>query len=78
MVTWDYHIILHVCGFSFKEIEIISVGIRAILDPRMRPFGLDNRIRSGTCLFGYMYRPCIFLCMAYLFSNLLIPFYGMI
>ena len=67
MITWDYHIILRIYGFPFIEIGIVSVGIRAILDPRTRPLGLDDRIRGETCLFGYIYQPCIVICMDYLF-----------
>ena len=37
--------------FPLRKIEDVSVGIRAILDPRTRPFGLDDRVRSGICLF---------------------------
>ena len=31
-------------GFPFVEIGVISVGIRAILDHRTKPLGMDNRI----------------------------------
>ena len=51
MIAWDYHVILRIYGFPFEEIRIVSVGIRAILEPRTRPIGLDDRIRSGNCLF---------------------------
>ena len=37
--------------FPFEEIGIVLVGIKAILDPKTRPLGLDSRNRSGTCLF---------------------------
>ena len=56
------------------EIRIVLVGIRAILDPRTRPIGLDDRIRSGTYLFR-LYVPTLHLFMQGLsFFSLLIPF----
>ena len=55
MIIWDYDIMVRIYGFPFMEIKIVSIGIRAILDPSMRPLGLDDRIRGETCLFGYMY-----------------------
>ena len=74
MITWDYHVILQIYGFPFKEISIVSVGIRVILDPRMRPLGLDDRNRSGTYLFR-IYVPTLHLFMHGIsFSSLLIPF----
>ena len=74
MITWDYHIILQICGFPFKEIGIVLVGIKAILDPRTRPLGLDSRNKSGTCIF-WLYVPTLHLFMHGLsFSSLLIPF----
>ena len=37
-------ITLRLCGFPFAEIGIVSVGIRTILDPRMKPSEMDDRI----------------------------------
>jgi hypothetical protein len=37
-------ITLQLCGFSFVENEVVSVGIRAILDPRTKPSEIDDRI----------------------------------
>ena len=37
-------ITLRRCGFSFVEIGVASVGIRAILDHRTKPLGMDDRI----------------------------------
>ena len=37
-------ITLRRCGFPFTEIEVASVGIRAILDHRTKPLGMDDRI----------------------------------
>ena len=74
MITKDYHVIFRIYGFPFEEIRIIPVGIKAILDPRTRPIGLDDRIRSGTCLF-WLYVPTLHLFMHGLsFSSPLIPF----
>ena len=77
MIAWDYHIILRICGFPFEEIGIVLVDIRAILDPRTRPLGLDDRNRSGTYLFLVI---CTDLASFYAwlisFSSLLISFYG--
>ena len=41
-----YHglITLQLCGFPFAEIGVVSVGIRAILDPRTKPSEMDDRI----------------------------------
>jgi hypothetical protein len=36
-------IILRLCGFSFAEIEVVLVGIRAILDLRTKPLEVDDR-----------------------------------
>jgi len=55
MIIWDYHVMVQIRGFPFVEIKIILVGIGAILDPRTRPLGLDDRIRGETYLFDYMY-----------------------
>ena len=60
--------------FPSRKSWIVPVGIRAILDPRTRPIGLVARNRSLPCLFGYNYRPCTFLCLAYPSANLLTPF----
>ena len=37
-------ITLQHCGFPFAEIGVASVGIRAILDHRMKPLEMDDRI----------------------------------
>jgi hypothetical protein len=37
-------ITLRLCGFPFIEIEVVSVGIRAILDLRTKPLEMDDRI----------------------------------
>ena len=37
-------ITLRRCGFPFAEIEVVSVGIRAILDLRTKPLEMDDRI----------------------------------
>ena len=37
-------ITLRRCGFSFMEIGVVSVGIRAILDLRTKPSEMDDRI----------------------------------
>ena len=37
-------ITLRRCGFPFMEIEVVSVGIRAILDHRTKPSEMDDRI----------------------------------
>jgi hypothetical protein len=37
-------ITLRLCGFPFMEIEVVSVGIRAILDLRTKPLEMDDRI----------------------------------
>ena len=41
-----YHglITLRLCGFPIMEIGVVSVGIRAILDLRMKPLEMDDRI----------------------------------
>jgi hypothetical protein len=41
-----YHglITFRLCGFPFMEIEVVSVGIRVILDLRMKPLAMDDRI----------------------------------
>ena len=44
MIARDYHVILRICGFPFTKIKIVSVGIRAILDPRTKPSEMDDRI----------------------------------
>ena len=48
-----YHgrITLQLCGFPIVEIEVISVGIRAILDLRMKPLEMDDRIGHGQPFF---------------------------
>ena len=37
-------ITLRHCGFPFTEIGVVSVGIRARLDHRMKPLEIDDRI----------------------------------
>jgi hypothetical protein len=37
-------ITLQLCGFPFMENEVVSVGIRAILDLRTKPLEMDDRI----------------------------------
>ena len=37
-------ITLRLCGFPFVEIGVVSAGIRAILDHRIKPSEMDNRI----------------------------------
>jgi hypothetical protein len=51
-----YHgfITLRLCGFPFAEIKVVSVGIRAILDPKTKPSELDDRIGRGQ-LFFWLY-----------------------
>ena len=39
------------CGFPFVEIGVASVGIRAILDRRMKPLEMDDRIGRGQPFF---------------------------
>ena len=43
-MTYNGLITLRLCGFSFVEIGVVLVGIRAILDHRMKPSEMDNRI----------------------------------
>ena len=60
--------------FPSRKSGSFQFGIRAILDPRMRPLGLDGRNRSGTCLF-LLYVLTLHLFMHGLsFSSPLIPF----
>ena len=44
-------ITLRLCGFPFTEIGVVSVGIRAILDHRMKPLEMDDRIGRGQPFF---------------------------
>jgi hypothetical protein len=44
-------ITLRLCGFPLTEIEVVSVGIRAILDLRMKPSEMDDRIGRGQLFF---------------------------
>ena len=44
-------ITLRRCGFPFAKIGVISVGIRAILDHRMKPSEMDDRIGRGQLFF---------------------------
>ena len=37
-------ITLQLCGFPFVEIGVVLVGIRAILDHRMKPSEMDDKI----------------------------------
>ena len=48
-----YHdlITLKLSGFPFVEIGVVSVGIRAILDHRMKPLEMDDRIGHGQPFF---------------------------
>jgi hypothetical protein len=50
-------ITLRLCGFPFAEIEIVSVGIRAILDLRMKPLEMDDRIGRGQTFFRLYTNP---------------------
>ena len=44
-------ITLQLYGFPFAEIGVVSVGIRARLDHRMKPLEMDDRIGRGQPLF---------------------------
>jgi hypothetical protein len=48
-----YHglITLRLCGFPFAKIEVVLVGIRAILDLGTKPSEMDDRIGRGQLLF---------------------------
>ena len=35
-MIYNGHTTLRLCGFLFVEIGVVAVGIRAILDPRMK------------------------------------------
>jgi hypothetical protein len=42
-----YHIIIRIYGFfPSRKIEIVSGGIRAILDPRIRPVELNTSLEA--------------------------------
>jgi hypothetical protein len=44
-------ITLRLCGLPFTEIEVVLVGIRAILDLGTKPSEMDDRIGCGQILF---------------------------
>jgi hypothetical protein len=44
-------ITLRLCGFSFMENKVVSVGIRAILDLGTKPSEMEDRIGRGQLLF---------------------------
>jgi len=48
-------VILHFdyVDFPFVENQVVSVGIKVVLEPRMKPLGLDVRIGQANSLFGY-------------------------
>jgi hypothetical protein len=78
MIVRDYHVILCICGFPFVEIGIVSVGIRAILDPRMRPVGMDVSIISGTYHYRLYCRPCILLLHGLPLFYTISPYFGLL
>ena len=62
-------VILHFdyVDFPFVENQVVSVGIGAVLDPRTKPLGMDDRIGQANSLFGYITDHAQFLCKAYPF-----------
>ena len=65
-MTYNGLITLRRCGFPFAEIEVVSVGIRAILDLRTKPLEMDDRIGHKQPSFGYIPTLHLLLCKAYL------------
>ena len=50
-MIYNGHNTLRLCGFPFAEIGVVLVGIRAILDLRMKPSEMDDRIGRGQPFF---------------------------
>ena len=53
-------ITLRLYGFPFAENQVASIGIRAILDHRMKPSGMNDRIGREQPFLSVIYRPCIY------------------
>ena len=52
-------VILHFdyVDFPFVGNQVVSVGIKAVLDPRTKPLGLDVRTGQVNSLLGYITDP---------------------
>ena len=66
-------ITLRRCGFPFVEIGVISVGIRAILDHRMKPLEMDDRIGRGQPFFWLYTDPAFTFMQGLSIIDLLTP-----
>jgi hypothetical protein len=58
-IIYNGLITLRRCGFPFVEIRVVSVGIRAILDHRTKPFEMDDRIGRGQPFFRIYTDPAL-------------------
>jgi hypothetical protein len=61
-MIYNGRITLRLYGFPFVEIGVVSVGIRAILDHRMKPLKIDDRI-GREHLFFWLYTDPAFIFM---------------
>jgi hypothetical protein len=66
-------ITLQHCGFSFMEIRVVSVGIRAILDLRTKPSEMDDRIRREQPFFRLYTDPAFTFMQGLSIMDLLTP-----
>jgi hypothetical protein len=71
-------VILHFdyVDFPFVENQVVSVGIRAVLDLRTKPLGLDVRTGQANSLFGYITDHAQFCAWVTPSTDLLIMFLG--
>ena len=70
-----YHglITLQLCGFPIAEIEVVSVGIRAILDHRTKPLEMDDRVGRGQPFFRLYTDPAFTFMQGLSIFDLLTP-----
>ena len=66
-------ITLRLCGFPFVEIEVVLVGIRAILDHRTKPLEMDDRIGRGQPFFRLYTDPAFIFMQGLSIFDLLTP-----
>ena len=72
-MTYNGLITLRRCGFPFVEIGVVSVGIRAILDPRTKPSEMDDRIGREQPFFRLYTNPTFTFIQGLSIMDLLTP-----